>query len=369
MNRGEKNMKQLSHKDFHNVRALFQKLDYQLIITAVLDQTSPGKIYVDDIHQPASALMISPEGNFLVGDHQNPAFNADLKTLLIDLMGQTGHLEIQYAHDEWADCVSGMFQIEYPLIFDASYYIYTDLTSPEMPVLSPGWSLHTIDQAFFNRDDIENLDIVLEKIAENWASREVFLEQGLGVCLLHGRKLVSECVADCVSGTCCEVGISTDPDYRRQGLAALTVNAAIAHCQAAGLTAIGWHCANNNLGSVKTAEKTGFVKQRTYPIFEVIPEKFRNLCANGAYHVFHEHWPEAFEMFEKAFALQAPAPRYAYLAAAAYAMTGDAERAKHYLEQALAGGAVTLAQIQADTRFAAFCAVPDGQRLLDAWGA
>ncbi len=358
-------MEKLPRKSFNKVRTLFGELDYLLIITAVIDQSSPGEIYVDDVELPTAALMISPEGNFLVGDHENESFNAKLKPLLVDIMDEDDDLEIQYAPVEWANRVSELFQIEYPLIFSASYYLLSNLTSPKLPPLPPGWTLHTVNQAFLNREDIENLEIVRKKIDENWVNRETFFDRGFGICLLHDNKLVSECLADCVSGTQCEIGISTDSGYQRQGFASIAVAAIIAHCKARGLTSIGWHCANNNIGSIKTAEKAGFEKQRTYPIFEVIPDSFQNLCANGAHSIFQKHWHEAVELFEKAYSLQEIPSRYSYMVAAAYAMTEDNKHAKLYLEQTLKDGKTTLSQIKADARFTSFCATTNWENLYD----
>ncbi len=360
-------MERLSPKDFHTVRMLFREKDYQLIIIAVLNQSSPGEIYVDDVQCPTTAFMMSPEGNFLVGNHQNAAFNAHLKHLLVDKMGEAGHIEIQYAPDVWANSVTTLFQIEAPLIFTASYFTLNDLTLSWQTTLPSKWTLCTVDQAFLNRNDIENIEIIKNKIAENWVSRETFFEQGFGLCLLHDKRVVSECLADCVSGTRCEIGISTDPHYQRQGLATLTVAATVAHCQARGLTSIGWHCADSNLGSIKTAEKVGFVKQRTYPIYELIPDQFRNLCANGAYRVFQERWDDAVAAFEMAFSLQDPPARYFYLAAVAHAMIGNYKCARRYLERALTSGVVTCSQIKTDARLASFCATLDGHWLLSTY--
>jgi RimJ/RimL family protein N-acetyltransferase len=351
-------MHKLSRSEFQRVRPLFRGLDYQLIITAVLDHTSPGEIYVDDGQVPASALMISPEGNFLVGDAHDASFNAWLKQMLMEKMAPEGAIEIQYEHTHWADCVAALFQIDLPLIFNASYFTFDELRFFWRDLLPPEYSLQMVDRDFLQRRELQNFENVIAKIDANWGSRESFLAVGVGCCLLHQDVIVSECLADCAGGKRCEIGISTEPRYRRRGLAALCVAATVERCLAHGLTEIGWHCANNNLGSVKTAQKVGFRKQFDYPIFEVIPDRFRNLCANGAYHVFLERWPEAAAFFEDAFRLQDAPPRPAYLAAAAHAMGGNHERARIYLEKALAGGAATLSQIEADARFTSFRATP-----------
>jgi RimJ/RimL family protein N-acetyltransferase len=75
---------------------------------------------------------------------------------------------------------------------------------------------------------------------------------------------VSWSLADCIVGDACEIGIHTAEDYRRQGLATLTAAATVDGCLARGLTAIGWHCDVDNLGSRGVAERVGFRHERDY---------------------------------------------------------------------------------------------------------
>ena len=71
-------MLQLSSHEFEVVRPLFYDLKEHLIIQAVIDGSSPGKIYVDDNVNPTAAFLCSVEGYFLVGDPNNKTFVTDL---------------------------------------------------------------------------------------------------------------------------------------------------------------------------------------------------------------------------------------------------------------------------------------------------
>ena len=59
-------------------------------------------------------------------------------------------------------------------------------------------------------------------------------------------------------------GIRTHPDYRRRGLAAIAAAAAVEHALAHGYTSVCCHCNVDNRGSIRTAQKVGFVKERDY---------------------------------------------------------------------------------------------------------
>ena len=48
-------IRELELQQYERVRSLFQGLDYQLMAAAVIDSTSPGKIWVDDLDTPTTA--------------------------------------------------------------------------------------------------------------------------------------------------------------------------------------------------------------------------------------------------------------------------------------------------------------------------
>jgi GNAT superfamily N-acetyltransferase len=152
----------------------------------------------------------------------------------------------------------------------------------------------------------------------DWHSPEYFLEHGFGFCLLYGDQIASWCLTDCVLGNQCEIGIVTDRDYRRRGLATITVKAAIVHCIKHGFDQIGWHCLSSNAGSIAVAKRNSFVKERDYFAYSsALPaENARDLPAAE-----YADWAEHYERFIKDDA------GWALRAAEAWAMAGYPERA------------------------------------------
>jgi hypothetical protein len=72
-------------QDYEKVRPLYQGLDYHLTIRAVIEGTSPGRIYVDDVRSPKTAFMCSVEGYYLAGDAENADFNKALGQLICNI--------------------------------------------------------------------------------------------------------------------------------------------------------------------------------------------------------------------------------------------------------------------------------------------
>lgn len=361
----------LSPDDFSRAAPLLREFPHHLITTAVIEGTSPGEIYVDRVASPQTAFMSSPEGYFLAGDSHNRSFNAELRDLVaekilperMELEGDPG-LDVHYAPDNWADHFPQIFGIEHPLIFEARYYCFKRPRIDWRANLEADFRLHPVDGELLARTGLENRDGVMAKIEKNWGSVDRFLAKGFGFCLVHEDIIVSECVADCVSEQRCEIGISTDERYRRRGFAALTVAATVDHCVAQGFTCIGWHCASNNLGSIRTAEAAGFELRSSYPIYWLSLDPARNLLANGAYNVFGERWHQAIYFFEKAFELREPHWAYHYEAAVARAMVGDRDRALDHLSRAIQGGWNDPARLRADPRLETLHTTPGWQDLL-----
>ena len=54
-----------------------------------------------------------------------------------------------------------------------------------------------------------------------------------------------------------DAGLYTAARHRRRGLATITTAAAIEHGLAHGLAVVNWTCAEDNIGSIKIAERVG----------------------------------------------------------------------------------------------------------------
>jgi len=80
-------------------------------------------------------------------------------------------------------------------------------------------------------------------------------------------QVVSWSLADCRSGDACEIGIHAVKEHRRRGLATITAAAAVEYALSNGYSMVGWQCSEDNLGSVGTAEKVGFERERDYALW------------------------------------------------------------------------------------------------------
>ncbi len=156
-----------------------------------------------------------------------------------------------------------------PLPVARQHYICTAPAFDWRSHVPEGFAVSRIDQEMFARADSTIPDHVRNWIKNNWGTREDFFARGFGFVTetLDNHKIVSWSICDCIGDHACEIGIHTHPDYRRQGLAALTASAAVDYALAQGLGVVGWHCNADNIGSQHTALRVGFTLERDYVSF------------------------------------------------------------------------------------------------------
>jgi GNAT superfamily N-acetyltransferase len=123
----------------------------------------------------------------------------------------------------------------------------------------PDLQLVPIDRALLAQDDLINGDYLREEIGWMWPSLDHFYAHGLGWAAQVGDRLICWCTAEYMSGDRCGIGIATHPDFRQKGVATAVTVRFIQSCLDKGLQP-HWECDQENLSSVRVAEKAGFTR-------------------------------------------------------------------------------------------------------------
>ncbi len=282
---------ELQQEQYEKVRPLFQTLDYHLTPQAVIDGICPGKIYVNDREVPTSAFAFTAEGYFLVGDSNNDAFNTALRNMLSHISDSgepawkhENEIRLEMSSQTWKSLVLKLFSDRAPLIERRRKYLCTELRVDWKEWLPAGYTARPVDRDLLEQsgvkipERVENSRFQIDEwINVNWGTYENFFQHAFGFCLVHEQQVVSWSVADCISGTRCEIGIYTIPEYRQRGLAAITVAATVDYCFSQAFTSVGWHCLDINIGSWRTAEKVGFVKECDYQFYLYMLDKGKKI--------------------------------------------------------------------------------------------
>jgi GNAT superfamily N-acetyltransferase len=253
---------QLAPDAYPCVGPLFAGFDWHLSAAAVLAGTCPGRVYADDPANPRAAFVCSPEGEFLAGE-PGAAFARDLSGLVAREREEFGSLHVVCTNEGWAPHLAKITGGLAPLAEERRYYEFS-APSVAVPEVPEGFAAVPVDATLLARRGLRNYPAVAEWGMSNWGGAEGFLARGAGMVVVQGETIASWCLMDCALGPRCEIGIATDPGYRRRGLAALATAATVAACLARGYARIGWHCWTRNLGSRGVAEHVGFAHSGTY---------------------------------------------------------------------------------------------------------
>jgi GNAT superfamily N-acetyltransferase len=262
----------LDKADYEKARPLFSPLEFHLTSAAVLDGNNPGLVMVDDQINPQSAFMLSPEGSYLAGRSDNDAFNCALRQAvrekqILDVPVEA--LWVICATPDWEEQLSNLVAPFKPEEIARRHYVCRTLKHDWRARLPNGFEVHHLDAALLNRPGLSIPDHIKGWMEGNWGSTADFLKRGFGAVTLCEDECVSWSVADCRSGDACEIGIRTVERYRRRGLAAIAAAATVECALSHGFLTVGWQCSEDNLGSIGTAEKVGFERERDYTLYHV----------------------------------------------------------------------------------------------------
>ena len=265
----------LEQSQYERALPALANVDHALAATAVLEGTCPGDVYVDDVDSPRTVFASTPEGHWLVGDDGSREFTAALEHLLNKTILPEGeaagwrYVTLIFWPEAWADPLDGMLDPRCVVKDSQRFYALRQLRIEWRVGVLAGYEVVRVDEDLLARTDLRNVDRISRWAKGNFGSLDAFLRTGFGFCTLHGDDIASWCMADCVCGDRCEIGIHTDERYRQRGLATLTAAATVDYCLSNGLTQIGWHCHTSNRPSAATAEKVGFEHILDHPLWLV----------------------------------------------------------------------------------------------------
>jgi RimJ/RimL family protein N-acetyltransferase len=266
---------QLKEDEYRNVRSLYSKLRFNLVVDSIVDGNTPAWVFVDHKKMPrTAALWNKQDALLLAGDVENEEFNLAFGEQLIQKIipdaRQRYIPEISFYCDSnvWESRLGSLLKVRSAEKVSRRYYVFAGLRTDWRKQIPFGAEIRRIDEALLGNDGLGNIEQVVGWVRSFWHSNQDFIRTGFGYCLLKEEVVASWCLSVYVSGMDYELCVATVPEYRRQGLATLTASACVGYCEENGLRP-HWHCWNDNVGSIAVAEKIGFEKPTTYYVYRV----------------------------------------------------------------------------------------------------
>jgi RimJ/RimL family protein N-acetyltransferase len=338
-------LKALERHDYALAKPLFDPLaSFQPMCSAVLEGIHPGRVYVDDLIAPRTAFLTTfisseEEGTwgFLAGEADNPGFNMELNAAIYRravLHPATPALMLTCHPQDWGGQLTLLFAPRQPIPSPRHHYLCQAMTYDWQAHLPPGFRIAPILRDA-GEDSCELPYEVLQAV-EKWRQQEDPRFQDFGFFAVDETRTPPQVAAwatiDFIAHGSGDAGLFTLDEYRRRGLATAVSAAAVEHGLAHGLQAVHWTCEENNLGSIRTAEKLGFQWERDYTMYYLMFDEAMHQ-GNLAYaHLQAGRYAQAAEVLEQGFHKRLELPLWAYFdAARCHAALDNPEKAFSYL--------------------------------------
>jgi RimJ/RimL family protein N-acetyltransferase len=364
-------MDKLQADEYFSARSVLRPLDIHLAVTALLEGSSPGEIYVDDRKEPRSAFLGTMGRYFLSGASNNAEFNLAVKSRFDEQIfpeaqdGKKDSFTLYFAPDGWGKVIKDVIlKGKHPVEHRRHYYRFIKFMHDWREVLPEGFSVLAVDSSLLEGHTLENLNDLKEEMQSERPSVEAFLEKSFGYCVRHEDQLVAWCLSEYNCGVCCEVGIETQEDYRQQGFGIITTSALVERALIEGISKIGWHCYAGNEASIATALTVGFKKVCEYPTYWVMFKEAISLAVNGNVCFEHQDYREAVDWYEKAIEAGEVPVWVTWNTACAYAHLDQKEKTFNYLNLAVEQGFRDLEFIKTSPHFKKWHASEDWSSLL-----
>lgn len=333
-------IKLLPEERFPEIRKIFSPLTFHLAVEAVLMRATPGKIWLDDLEDPAAGLLQVHHRFYISGDPTKTDFIEGVRLLFLDEILPAGRANgedafTMYFSEGWGPVIENdIFQEIKPIWGRRYYYEWNGANIFNLPSPEKDLQLIEVDKALLVDTNLVNLEDLLEEMQSERSSVEEFLQYSFGLCLRSRHQIITWCLSEYNSGNRCEIGIATHPDYRKRGLAVFTGSAFLRAAAIRGYTQIGWHCWASNEGSWKTAEKIGLAREQEYDSFLVFFQHSVHQAVHGDILLNQGRYSEALNLFTASID-KGDAPGWVYLSAAcACAQIGAVDTAFKHLHRA-----------------------------------
>ncbi|MHB1355861.1 MAG: GNAT family N-acetyltransferase [Anaerolineae bacterium] len=258
-------MQEIHESHYARVRSLFSSIQYSRpAVFSVLEGRQPGRVFVDREKDPTAVILIS-DFCYFGGSPAGLDLQKDVLGLLAhEVMPQKEHLIFLWFSQQWQDALQTALQ---PCAPTSHEVVTFTLDAARFHALHAGWQRRIPSGFTLQRMDAAT---VPDWLADAWGSRQNFLANGFGFCLLDDARpdarsgFASNAQPVYLGDRHAETGVGTGDAYRRRGLATAVCCAYIEHCLENNICP-AWGC-GDNVASERLAAKLGYGDRRSWPL-------------------------------------------------------------------------------------------------------
>ncbi|OXS74096.1 GNAT family N-acetyltransferase [Lysinibacillus sp. KCTC 33748] len=267
---------ELQKNEFYRCKALLNEHG-QLEVKAVVAGVNPGRIFVDQIDSPQSALIWlgNNDGFLFIGNEDNEQFNNQINDFIDQvIVPEAKKVGLYYIegignHQKWNKTIEKIFKHRGLGSWKQRVHKLhkENYKANNEPDIKEGYTVLKMDNALFEDNTIKNPAFLHSKILSFWASIECFLNTGIGYCIVYDRYIVSLCFSGfVVENTHC-IDIETLEAHRGNKLAQKLAHYFVKDCLTQSSVPY-WDCMDSNKPSIAVAENIGFSNVFNYVGYE-----------------------------------------------------------------------------------------------------
>lgn len=229
---------------------------------SIAEGIQEGDIFTTSRDDYNSVLFWAHSGFAYLSGKLDECFLEDIYALLLNKNKSNPRRFLLLSDDEFTQCYfksNEKISVEKRYLFEYSKNSeFTDVTIPT------GYQLKEIDNK------------ILTEISGNispslfWKDLNSFLTKGKGYCITYNDDIASWAFSAAISSKEIDIGIETNPKYKRQGLGLIAAQKMIEFTLKQKKNPV-WACHYKNAASEKLAEKLGFVKVSECAVIILIP--------------------------------------------------------------------------------------------------
>lgn len=364
-------MYELQQAQFEETRFLFAPLTHHLAIESILAGVCPGRVFVDDVKKPRTAVAWFKRRVFLSGNRSNEMVNRALNRLFTTVyypeMMEAGLEQSAFTlvyTPGWEQVMDVVLAGKNPMRGQRLCY-HLNPAKHEWKVRVPTrFKLRWVNAALLADTSLTNLDYVTDEMVSERPSVEDFLENSFGVCVVHENEIVGWCMSEYNIGTRCELGIEISERFLRRGLATAVASVIMREAARRGYTEIGWVCDVDNQPSMALAQKLGFSMRCADDTYFAYFDTALNQGMNGNVQLRQQNYQEAVVWYERAASQENPPVWLLWNTAVAWANLGNKAKTFAYLNQLADMGFDNRAFLETSAHFRAYHRTPAWAALL-----
>ncbi|WP_409300929.1 GNAT family N-acetyltransferase [Peribacillus sp. SCS-155] len=269
---------ELNNDQYSLIKPLLGELKHHPVVNGVIDGNNLGRVFVDNLKKPESALVWAKnEMFFLIGNSKNELFHSSLKETIIkrikpealDIGDDHFNLELHNTAD-WEAAVMEVFDhtllIGERVPFSFDKVAFSEFMSSRNIDLPEGYTCDEITPSLMEEDPGQFLKTEILKF---WDSPKNFFERGIGFYIRKGNQVIGSCISVFVSSNHYEIGINIyNTEHRGKGLATIMAAEFIDKCLERGGIP-HWGTEDFRKDSIAIARKIGFTQLPNYKLFHL----------------------------------------------------------------------------------------------------